>query len=381
MPKRPSRATVLPALTALGLLAAAGVLTACGSGGSTRPAAADTGPVPEFSVDHAAWNDLGYRWEWTTRPPTTRNGVIAFADAFEDLVIIQDTGAMVSVIEAPTGRVRWNKQAARTNTRFLGNVRRDSSVVVTNETQLFEFDLRTGNTVDLTQVNGIATTRPAFFGDTAVLATAEGRLVALDTRQDLRVWEYQLDGLIETPPLKIDDTRVAGISTRGEIRVLDAGRARTISSGRISGDSGDWMVSDGEFLFIGSLDQSVYGYDLADGTRLWRLRSSAPVTIQPTLIGDTLYVTTADTGLTAINPVTGEIRWSNTDLGGWVLTTQEDDLMVWTGGELLRVDAERGDLISRARFDTLSGLRTDSQDGGDIYAISKDGAVARFSPR
>jgi outer membrane protein assembly factor BamB len=381
MPNFAPRATVLPALTALGLLAAAGVLPACGSGGPTRPAAADTGPIPEFSVDHNAWNELGYRWEWTTRPPTTRDGVIAFADAYEDLLVIQDTGAMVSVIEAPTGRVRWNRQAAQTNTRFLGNVRRDGSVVVTNETQLFEFDLRTGNTVDLTQINGIATTRPVFFGDKAVLATAEGRVVALDTRQNLRVWEYQFDGLIETPPLKIDENRVAGISTRGEIRVLDVGTARTISTGRISGDSGDWMVSDAEFLFIGSLDQSVYGYDMADGTRLWRLRSSAPVTIQPTLIGETLYVTTADTGLTAVDAISGEIRWKNTDLGGWVLTTQDGDLMVWTGGELLRVDAERGDLISRARFDALSGLRTDSQDEGDIYAISKDGAVARFSPR
>lgn len=371
----------LRALGFLAFFAAASTLPACTGTQSAAPQNSPGAAPAAFEVDHAGWRTIGYRWEWTSRPPRTRDGVITFADAYDDLLIVQDSGAMVSVIEAPTGRIRWNKQAAQTNTRFLGNARRDGSVFVTNETELFEFDLQSGNTINRIRINDIATTSPVFFGNRAVLGTAAGRVVCIDTRNNLRVWEYQFDGLMETPPLAIDENRVAAVSTLGDIRTLFVDTANTESSARISGDAGDLMATDGEFLFVASLDQSVYAFDIADGTRLWRLRTSAPVTVRPVVIDDTLFVTTADTGLAAIDVVSGEIRWSNTSIGGWVVSTNDGNLMVWNGAELMRVDAERGDLIARTRLESLAGVRADRQEEGNLYAISHDGAVAKFSPQ
>lgn len=370
-------------LAALRVLAIAGTAALLGACSSTPSAPARTEPAPRasFAVDHDAWRSLGYRWEWTSRPPRLPGGVIEFVDAYEDLLVVQDSRAMVSVIEAPTGRIRWNKQVAETNTRFLGNARRNGSVVVTNETELFEFDLRTGNTLDRTPIQGIATTKPVFYGRLAVLGTAAGRLIALDTDNNIRVWEYQFDGQVESPPLRLDDERVAAISTRGQVRSLFIDGPRTQSSGRISGDSAEMMVSDGEFLFIGSLDQSVYGYDLNDGHRLWRLRSSRPVTVQPVLHNQVLYVTTADTGLAAIDAITGETLWSNQRLGGWVVATNDDTLIVWTGADLLSVDPARGDLISRTRLPDVAGIRADRLENGNLFAIARDGSIAKFSPR
>lgn len=371
---RPSRALGL-----LALIGAAGLMPACSS---TPPApAAGSRLAGTYEVNHDAWRTIGYRWEWTSRPPLTHNGVITFADAFEDVVVVQDSGAMVSVIENPTGRIRWNTQVAQTNTRFLGNTRRGDSIVIANETELYELDLRTGNTKDRTPVGGIATTKPVFFGDRAVLATAAGRVVTIDTGTDLRVWEYQFDGLIETPPLRVDDERVAVISTRGEIRTIDVDSARSLSHARISGDAGDALVSDADLLFIGSLDQSVYAYDLVDGARLWRIRSPAPVIVRPVFIDGILYATTADLGLAAIDAMSGKVLWNNDAIGGWVVTTNDDDLMVWTGGDLIRVDAERGDVIASTPIKNISGVRADAQQEGNIFAITAEGAVAKFSPR
>lgn len=381
LPTLPTRPRAMRALSVLALLAAAVGLPACSSG-SPAPRGGTRLAEPQ-KVDFDAWAGVGYRWEWTSSPPLTADGQIQFAEAFEDLMVVQDTGAMVSVLEAATGRIRWNKQVAETNTRFHGLTRREGAVVVTNETELFEFDLTTGNTLDRTPVNGIATTRPVFFGPLAVIGTAEGRLVAIDTRYDIRAWEYQLDGQVETDPLVVDENRVAGISTLGDLRILEVGEstARGLASMRVSGDAGDLMVTDGYYLFLASLDQSVYGYDTDDGTRLWRLRSSAPVTVQPVLLDGVVYTTTADTGMVAIDGVTGETLWTNRDFGGWVVTTSRGDLMIWTGRELLRVDAARGDVISRASLPGLSGLRADKPVDGNIYAISADGSVAKFSPR
>jgi outer membrane protein assembly factor BamB len=336
---------------------------------------------PDYAVDHDAWQSLGYRWEWNSRPPMVAGAQMDFADAYDDVIVVQDTGSLVSVIESGTGKIRWYKQVRETVTRFVGNTRQGDSLIVANETELFEFDINTGNTIDRTDLKTIATTRPAMFGNLAVIGNAAGRLIAIDTKNDVRIWEYQYDGLLESPPIRVDSSTVAAVSTKGDLRVLDVDTARTKAAARISGNAGSDILTDGEYLFIGSLDQSVYAFDLFDGSRAWRHRSAAPVTVQPTLIDETLFATTKDSGLIAFDGYTGDTLWTNPTIGGWVVTTSEGDLIVWTGREILRVDAERGDVIARAKLENISGIRSNSPIDGEIFVISAQGTVAKFSPR
>lgn len=380
MPTRPTRLPIFAATLTAGLAMPLMGL-GCASSIDTAPPSGVAKPAEGYTVDHDEWSNVGYRWAWTSRPPLIQGETIEIADAYDDVIVVQDSGSMVSVIDRDTGRIRWNKQVLRTNTRFTGNTRRDDSIVVANETEFFEFDLRTGNTIDRTALNTIATTRPALFENLAIFGTASGRLIALDTKNDVRAWEYQFDGLIETAPVKINDYTVAAVSTTGELRILDIESARTLGSGRISGDSAGDLVTDGYFVYIGSLDQSLYAYDTLDGARMWRKRSSRPVTIQPVLIEGVLYATTADDGLQAIRGETGNILWTNPEIQGWVVTSADGDLMVWTGREILRVDAERGDVIARTALEAVSGVRSNSPIDGDIFVISAQGAVAKFSLR
>ncbi|MEM9372320.1 MAG: PQQ-binding-like beta-propeller repeat protein [Planctomycetota bacterium] len=381
MPTSPSRY-----LTALACLAAAG-LSACSTARSGSSAAARSGPnggvivAPTYEVDHASWQELGFRWEWNARPPMGAGRQMEYAHAYDDVVLVQDTGSMVSVIENATGKVRWFKQVRDTVTRFVGTSRQGDSIYVANETELFELAIQTGNTLDRTDLNTIATTRPVMFDELAVFGTAAGRLIAMDTDNDVRIWEYQFDGLLESPPVRVDDFTVAAVSTTGDIRALDIDSARTQASARISGDAGGDLVTDGELLFIGSLDQSVYAFDLFDGSRAWRHRSAGQVTVQPTLIDETLYATTTDSGLIAFDIYAGEQAWNNPEIGGWVVTTVDGDLIVWTGRGIARLDAENGDVIARIELPGVSGVRSNAPVDGEIFVISAEGAVAKFSAR
>jgi len=380
-------------LISLACLTAAGLLGACSTASSTSSSnsGSDSGSglygakgvalAPDYEVDHDAWEALGFRWEWNSRPPMVKGGQMQYADAYDDVIVLQDSGSLLSVIETSTGKVRWYKQVRETVTRFVGNTRQGDSIIVANETELFEFDVNTGNTIDRTDLKTIATTRPAMFGEMAIIGNASGRLIAIDTKNDVRIWEYQYDGLLESPPIAIDDFTVAAVSTTGDLRVLDVDSARTKASARISGNAGGDMLTDGEFLFIGSIDQSVYAFDLFDGSRVWRHRSGAPVTIQTTLIYETLFATTKDSGLIAFDAVTGDTLWTNPDIGGWVVTTTDDDLIIWTGGEILRVDPERGDVIARTVLSRVSGVRSNTLINGEIFVISAEGTVAKFSAR
>ncbi len=382
MPTRPSR--LLNALACLSVagLAACSTTQTSGSGSGAAPSAVG-GVVlaPTYDVDHDAWQDLGYRWEWNARPPMVAGAQMEYAQAYDDVIVVQDTGSLVSVIESSTGKVRWFKQVRDTVTRFVGNTRQGDSLYVANETELFELAIQTGNTLDRTELNTIATTRPVMFDDMAVFGNASGRLLAMDTRNDVRIWEYQFDGLLESPPVMVDDFTVAAVSTKGEIRVLDVDTARTKASARIAGNAGGDMVTDGELLFIGSLDQSVYAYDLFDSSRAWRHRSAGEVTIQPTLIDETLYASTADSGLIAFDAYTGEQLWNNPGIGGWVVTTDDGDLIVWSGRELARIDADRGDVIAKTGLPDVSGIRSNSPIDGEIFVISSEGTVAKFAAR
>lgn len=388
MPTRPSRLlTALAAGTLAGLPACTSTQTSDSSpaagqpSGQTQAAVGGVVLAPTYEVDHDAWRELGFRWEWNARPPMVAGAQMEFADAYDDVIVVQDTGSLVSVIEASTGKIRWFKQVRETVTRFVGNTRDGDSLFVANETELFELAIQTGNTLDRTDLNTIATTRPVMYGDLAVFGNASGRLLAMDTKNDVRIWEYQFDGLLESPPVMVNETTVAAISTKGDIRSLDIDSARTTASARISGNAGGDMVTDGELLLIGSLDQSVYAFDLIDGIRLWRHRSAGQVTVQPTLIDETLYATTNDSGLIAFDVFTGEQLWNNPGIGGWVVTTDDGDLIVWTGREMARVDADRGDVIAKVELDGVSGVRSNSPINGEIFVISARGTVAKFAAR
>ena len=93
-----------------------------------------------------------------------------------------------------------------------------------------------------------------------------------------------------------------------------------------------------------------------------------------------VYATTASTGLTAIDSATGETLWTNESVTGWVMTVvYSTELIVWSGIELLVIDRDRGDVISRMAVGQVAGIRTDSIENGNLYVVTLEGSVAKFS--
>jgi hypothetical protein len=95
-----------------------------------------------------------------------------------------------------------------------------------------------------------------------------------------------------------------------------------------------------------------------------------------------MYASTADHGLVAIDSISGDILWNNKSIDGWVVSlANKDELMVWTGKVLAAVDIDSGEIISSADLDGAAGVRADSFIDGNLYVITPNGAIARFSLR
>jgi len=383
--KNPTRNQLTRSLiSASALCVALSMSVGCSSSSSStapKTDAADAEIVaPEWEISHAGWSELGYEWQWTGFPPLQPGAVLDHATAYDDILVFQGSASTLSVLETNTGKVRWSRQVDRPATLFQESVRRGETLYTASDTDLWEFNLHNGNTIDRDALGTLVNTSPLLIDNLAIFGTLSGELFAFEMKNDFKLWSYRFDGPINIPAIQIDDQYIAALSENGELRSLQTINAHTGMSTKIAGGTDANLVTDGVGIYIASNDQSVYAFDAADGFRFWRVRSSAPVTVQHTLHEGVVYATTNDTGLAAIDSATGEMIWNNESIGGWVMTvSQGNELIVWSGYELIAVDKERGDVLSRLPIDGIAGIRTNSIDDGDLYIVTLEGSVAKFS--
>jgi len=334
----------------------------------------------EWTINHADWATLGYEWRWTGFPPMQRGAILANATAYEDVLVFMGSAATLSVLETSTGKVRWSRQVDRPTTLFQESVREGDTLFTASDTDLWEINLRNGNTIDRDALGTLVNTSPLIVDNLAIFGTLSGELFAWEMVNDFKLWSYKFDGPIHVPAIQIDENYIAALSEKGNLRTLQTINAHSGMTARIAGGSDATLLTDGIGIYIASKDQSLYAYDIEDGFRFWRKRSSAPITIQHTLYEGVIYATTDDEGLVAIDSATGETIWNNNEIGGWTMTVLDGkELIVWSGYELLAVDKDRGDIITRMPLTGIAGIRTDSITDGDIYVITLEGSVAKFS--
>jgi eukaryotic-like serine/threonine-protein kinase len=376
----------LPRILAIALAAAlSSSLAGCTSSSTTSAPSTTAGSGStianeEWTINHADWATLGYEWQWTGFPPMQRGAILANATAYEDVLVFMGSAATLSVLETSTGKVRWSRQVDRPTTLFQESVREGDTLFTASDTDLWEINLRNGNTIDRDALGTLVNTSPLIVDNLAIFGTLSGELFAWEMVNDFKLWSYKFDGPIHVPAIKVDENYIAALSEKGNLRTLQTINAHSGMTARIAGGSDATLLTDGIGIYIASKDQSLYAYDIEDGFRFWRKRSSAPITIQHTLYEGVIYATTDDEGLVAIDSATGETIWNNTEIGGWTMTVLDGkELIVWSGYELLAVDKDRGDIITRMPLTGIAGIRTDSITDGDIYVITLEGSVAKFS--
>jgi outer membrane protein assembly factor BamB len=104
-------------------------------------------------------------------------------------------------------------------------------------------------------------------------------------------------------------------------------------------------------VYFGSNDGALYKVDADRGLLKWRFMSNAEVARRPQLVGDTLYAVNANDTILALDPRTGERRWSQhrtPALGmeiaghGAALVWRGKVYMVYSDGTVTAYDAETG---------------------------------------
>jgi outer membrane protein assembly factor BamB len=353
------------------------------SGASPGPSAGSPASDSAFPVVHEDWANLGYRLDWVGFPfigAGPRPQTIA-ALALDDMLLIQERGSAVTLLEARTGAVRWTTDLAGPLTKFVGMAQDGidpTRILVFSESEAFTLSAATGALLGRDRFERVANTRPVVLGNVLYFGTSTGEIVAHMQGRPGKFWGFMGVGAIDANPVMVGGA-IATVSQSGDITFLTP-RGDLLGRARIFSGLATNPVTDGERLFVAGLDQSLWAFD-TQGTMLWRFRTPQPLRVQPAVAGGKVFCEIPGSGLTALDATTGEIAFVNANVKGTVIASRQGKLLVWDGRDAVLIDADKGDEIERVSLPGVVRLEVTSFVDPVIYAVSDKGVVARFIPR
>lgn len=343
------------------------------SGTSSGGGSDDTPRRPEYR--------LGYQLQWQGFPRVASRKGPEFFDVLGDAVVVQDHNNNLSVLETATGRTRWAGVVGKHLDNFVGNARVKDRLLVSEDTSVLQFDIKTGQLIDDQRLAYLANTRPIVVDAMAIYGCTTGEVLAHNLATGFKQWAYGLRGTIIARPVQLEGLEIAAVSDAGDVVILDAenatahGRIQSIFDG-LDNDP----VADDFAVYLASRDQSVYAFARENGARLWRYRTEYPITAQPTVHDGVLYVHVPHEGMIALNTRSGERMWANPDAKGQVVALRNGRLLAWDGNAFTVLDPTRGETIETVVFPDAFMVQFDRFADGTMYTISRRGLTQKFAP-
>jgi outer membrane protein assembly factor BamB len=354
-----------------------------GTGASSSVFTSSAGRLPETKrlERFDAFSALGYRPEWIGYPVLPRGRTIHFVDAYPDIVVVQESGNSITVMDAATGANRWTSNMGSDLTRFVGNVRRGTGeIICSSESEAYILEAATGEIRERQRLGFIVNTKPVLMQNVLIYGCPGGEVLGHALGSGYKLWAYQLDGAITAPPVQVGSS-VAAVSQGGEVIILNPRNGTAVGRGRMYAGLANAPVAGGTTLFLAGLDQSVWAFDETGREPRWRVRLEEPITAQPAHHDGRVYVVLPKEGLACFDASTGKRLWTTKGIAGTPVAVRNKRLIVWDGAVASLIDSESGDAVERLALPGVDWLIPDTFADGNLYAASRKGEVARYSPK
>jgi outer membrane protein assembly factor BamB len=343
----------------------------------------------EFPIVHDDWAKLGYRLDWVGYPPVTQGQSIAYIAAYDDLVLVQETGSTLSALKAAGGSTLWSNQLADPLHKFVGVTRGGSGagkIYAVSSAELFVLDAATGTLIERQRLSNIATSWPLLVApDVIVVGTGANQVMAhmsVGSTTGVKLWGQGIEGAVRSAPVQVGPL-VGAVSDSGEVLFVDPATGSLVRGERmLRKGSGTDPVSDGSTMYVAGLDQSLWAFHPTEGVR-WRRQTPHPITSQPVFHDSRVFCTFRETGLNSINPDNGRTFWASKNVRGTpIVFGKNNTAVVWDGiANAWLIDSARGDVIAASTFENIREIRADKPTEGNLYVVSQSGLVAKFVPR
>lgn len=381
MPSNPVRRMFRSAALAAATLASVAMLSCSSGSGRLLEPQQRAAAAP---IDDDAYAALGYRLQWRGFPRMTPGGKVRFFNVMGDIIGVQDTSSMTSLVDANNGATRWFDQFANPLTKFVGLTRDQDHLITSSETESFLSSVDTGNLNYKHDLPVVVNTRPLMAGDVMVYGAATGEVLGVLKNRGFRLWGNSVQGSVEADPIYVGEFG-AVVSQTGDVLFFNPVSGSGVARNRIAGGvaTGNALGSSDTTLFVASLDQSLYAFDARSGNQLWRKRTDTPIRATPVHHDGVVYLDTPGQGLTAYDASSGSELWSNADAHGKVVALRNGRLIAWDrpSETALTLDPANGDIIDTVRLRNAAFIEPDAFVDGNLYTASPNGVVSKFIPR
>ncbi len=377
--RRFGRVKTAPVLRAMliGTLAAtsAGLFSGCDGARS----ADDRTMAVGSDIENDPYFQSGLRLVWRAYPQVGDGERPLYFEVLDDALAFQDTANTMSLIEGPSGRIRWTAALGRPLEKFVGAARMDNIVIAASESELQFLDVQNGQLIDRQRLAVLANTRPVILPPVAVVGSSTGEVYAHDLRVGVKVWGVKMHGPIKSPVIKLGGGDVGVVSEGGELIMLKAsegtsgGRRATLFAGVENG-----LITDGAQMYAAGLDQSVWAYDIGSGRRVWRHRTESALSAQPIVAHGVVVVYAEREGLLGIDARNGKLLWSQADAQGDGVASSATSVTLWDGTTMTVVSLRDGSIRSQVELPGVRWVRSGKD--GILYAIGENGVVSKYEP-
>ena len=273
----------------------------------------------------------------------------------------------------------------------------DDTLYASNNTFIYAID-KSGKEIDrfpTEPIKGITFfAAPALIGDDQLLVGSYGNnFYSFDLDNGYENWVFENNNRFIADALVLEGMIYAP-NADGQVYALaanDEGQEvwRFSPNEKVSDNKPIWAspVSDGETLYVASMDSSLYAIDTQNGELRWQADLGAAAVNGPELGEDgMLYIGTFASEVLAFDKENGQLEWrTNTDQWVWGSPTVDEGLVYITdlGGTLYALDAESGKQswqVSGEGAATGAPLVHEGSiyyvtEGGEIYAVNPDGVI------
>lgn len=354
-------------------------LPGCSANGPTDGGPTEGGTMAAPSADDPLLG-LGYRLDWSGFSARVEDGRLAQIDLLGDVIAVQDSSSVLSVLSTSTGEVRWATRLATPLTKFVGSFRDGKRLVTCSDTEAYFNDLDTGTLITKQRFARVVNTRPVLQGDVLIFGTASNAVYGHLLSSGFPAFSYGIPGIIEANPVAVTGDGVGLVTSLGHVIILDSsGAAR--SRGKIfDGVRGQTAAGDGRY-YIASLDQSIYAFEPYSNAPRWRVRTDERLTASPTFHNGRVYVSVPTSGLMCLDAATGKTIWTAAGVQGDVIGRRKGDLLVWGGGKLTTLGEADGSIAGSAELPGVARVITDQFSDGHLYVASRTGQVRKYRVR
>src|SRR5690349_13378362 len=267
------------------------------------PSARAQMPFPRDLIPgRTALERLGLERQWFAVVPLVETERLTRISRAQNLLFAQTNYARLHTFDAETGRLLWTAGLGERSGFARGAAANSWAVFATTANMLFALDRGTGRPIWRTNLNTLPSGPPACDESRVMVGMTNGMLSAFrlkdidakgnETIRDTPypLWTYHAGGPIRTRPVTAESIVAFG-GGDNKAWVVMADEPTVLFRLSTGGPIGEGLGAYGtRTLLVPSADKVLYAMDLITAQRLWTFPSGAPISQEPLVAGEDVYV-------------------------------------------------------------------------------------------